>query len=234
MRRGPRRQSRIGPTTINRAVREFWVCATSHLLARGVYAPVPPGTDGTKYQSDRFLTAVVLRPDAVFSHNSALKLLGAAHFEWRLNTAYSQRCSQPFNLDGLGLRILSHPQRLVRRQVADVGTRTVHRIDRWLRATGSEQTLLDGVRRSGRGACRVCRLGGSRSVVVRLGTTAGAYGMVASALLSQGTCRSDQQQLYGPGPGWVLVCCSITAEMFVSSAENPLKLILSACGRITL
>jgi hypothetical protein len=116
-------------------------------LARGVYASVPAGTDAAKYQPDRFLAAVALRPDAVFSHHSALELLGAAHSEWRLCTAYSGQRSQPFNLDGLELRFLSHPQRLVRRQAADLGTRTVHRIDRELRVAGPERTLLDGFRR---------------------------------------------------------------------------------------
>lgn len=116
-------------------------------LARGVYASVPPGMDPVKYRPDRFLAAVALRPDAVFSHHSALELLGAAHSEWRLCTAYSEQRSQPFNLDGLELRFLSHPRRLVRRQAVGLGTRTVHRVDRELRLTGPERTLLDGFRR---------------------------------------------------------------------------------------
>lgn len=116
-------------------------------LVRGVYATVPPGVEPTKFQPDRFLVAAALRPDAVFSHHSALELLGAAHSEWRLCTAYSARRSQPFDLDGLELRFLSHPQALVRHQAADLGIRSVHRLDRELRVTGPERTLIDGFRR---------------------------------------------------------------------------------------
>ncbi len=116
-------------------------------LARGVYASVPPGVEPAKFQPDRFLAAAALRPDAIFSHHSALELLGAAHSEWRLCTAYSARRSQPFDLDGLELRFLSHPQPLVRQQTTELGTRSVRRLDRELRVTGPERTLIDGFRR---------------------------------------------------------------------------------------
>lgn len=116
-------------------------------LARGVYASVPPGVEPEKFQPDRFLVAAALRPDAVFSHHSALDLLGAAHSEWRLCTAYSVRRSQLFDLDGLKLRFLSHPQSLVRNQAVELGIRSIHRLDRELRVTGPERTLIDGFRR---------------------------------------------------------------------------------------
>ncbi len=116
-------------------------------LTRGVYASVPPGVDAAKFQPDRFLVAVAMRPDAVFSHHSALELLGAAHSEWRLCTAYSARRSQSFDLDGLELRFLSHPQSLVHHRAFDRGIRSVHRLDRELRVTGPERTLIDGFRR---------------------------------------------------------------------------------------
>jgi predicted transcriptional regulator of viral defense system len=116
-------------------------------LARGVYASVPPGMDPVKFQPDRFLAAGALRPDAIFSHHSALELLGVAHSEWRLCTAYSARRSQPFDLDGLELRFLSHPQPLVRQQAVDLGVRSVRRFDRELHVTGPERTLIDGFRR---------------------------------------------------------------------------------------
>ena len=116
-------------------------------LARGVYASVPAGMDAATFQPDRFLTAAALRPDAIFSHHSALELLGAAHSEWRRCTAYSARRPRAFDLDGLELRFLSHPQRLLRQDVVGLGTRVVHRLDRELRVTGPERTLLDGFRR---------------------------------------------------------------------------------------
>jgi hypothetical protein len=116
-------------------------------LARGVYASVPPGVEAAKFQPDRFLVAAALRPDAVFCHHSALELLGAAHSEWRLCTAYSTRRSQPFDLKGIELRFLSHPKSLMHHRVVDLGMRSVHRLDRKLRVTGPERTLIDGFRR---------------------------------------------------------------------------------------
>jgi hypothetical protein len=116
-------------------------------LARGVYASVPPGVEPAQFQPDRFLATVALRPDAIFSHHSALELLGVAHSEWRLCTAYSIRRSQLFNLDDIEVRFLSHPQRLVRQQSSELGTRSVRRFDRELRVTGPERTLVDGFRR---------------------------------------------------------------------------------------
>ena len=117
------------------------------MLARGVYASVPAGVEPGNFQPDRFLAAAALRPDATFSHHSALELLGAAHSEWRLCTAYSARRPQLFGLDGLELRFMSHPQRLVSRASTEMGTRSVRRLDRELRVTGPERTLIDGFRR---------------------------------------------------------------------------------------
>ena len=117
------------------------------MLARGVYASVPPGVQPDSYQPDRFLAAAAMRPDAIFSHHSALELLGAAHSAWRLCTAYSTRRSQSFDLNGLELRFMSRPQRLVRCAASESGTRTVHRLDRELCVTGPERTLIDGFRR---------------------------------------------------------------------------------------
>jgi predicted transcriptional regulator of viral defense system len=116
-------------------------------LARGVYASVPPGVEPEKFQPDCFLATVALRPDAIFSYHSALELLGAAHSEWRLCTAYSIRRSQLFNLDDIEVRFLSQPQRLVRQQSSELGARSVRRFDRELRVTGPERTLVDGFRR---------------------------------------------------------------------------------------
>ncbi len=117
------------------------------MLARGVYASVPPGVEPANFQPDRFLTAAALWPDAIFSYHSALELLGAAHSAWQLCTAYSTRRAQAFDLDGLELRFMSHPHRLVSREATELGMRTVRRYDRELRVTGPERTLIDGFRR---------------------------------------------------------------------------------------
>ena len=112
-------------------------------LLRGVYASVPAGLEPEKFQPDHFLVAAALRPDAIFSHHSALELLGAAHSEWQRCTAYSARRSQVFNLDGLALRFLSHPQRLARQDALELGTRVVRRLDCERRVTGPERALLE-------------------------------------------------------------------------------------------
>src|SRR5712692_3510030 len=46
-------------------------------VARGVYAIVPVGVDAAAFKPDRFLVAAAVRPDTVFSHHSALELLGS-------------------------------------------------------------------------------------------------------------------------------------------------------------
>jgi hypothetical protein len=115
-------------------------------VLRGVYASVPAGVKPASFQPDPFLTAAALRPDAVFSHHSALELLGVAHSDWRLCTAYSARRSQAFELEGFELHLLSYPQRLVRKNKTDLGLRLVRRFDRELTVTGPERTLLDGFR----------------------------------------------------------------------------------------
>lgn len=119
-------------------------------LARGVYASIPPDTDPAAFRPDAFLAAAVLRPDAVFSHHSALELLGAAHSLWRRCSAYSTRRPQRFALDGIELHFLSYPEALVRQGLTRLGTRSVHRFDRELRVTGPERTLIDGFRQPDR------------------------------------------------------------------------------------
>lgn len=119
-------------------------------LARGVYATIPPDADPAMFRPDPFLVAAVLRPDAVFSHHSALELLGAAHSLWRRCTAYSTRRPQHFALGGSDLQFLAPPEALVCQGLTELGTRSVRRLDRELRVTGPERTLIDGFRQPDR------------------------------------------------------------------------------------
>ena len=48
-------------------------------VSRGVYAVVPPEASIDQFQPDPILVAVVVQPDGVLSHHSALELLGVAH-----------------------------------------------------------------------------------------------------------------------------------------------------------
>ena len=115
-------------------------------LGRGVYASVPPGIELEKFRPDPYLSMIAFRPDALFSHHSALELLGAAHSEWGLCTAYTQRRRPPLDLSGVELRFLSNPVPLVRNDKINLGTRKVHRLDRELCLTGPERTLVEGFR----------------------------------------------------------------------------------------
>lgn len=118
-------------------------------LMRGVYASVPAGVDPGKFQPDRFLVAAALRSDAIFSHHSALELLGAAHADWRVCSAYSSGRPRRFHADGVDLEFLSHPLPLARRGLAGLALRSVHRFGRELRVTSPERTLVEGFRRPG-------------------------------------------------------------------------------------
>jgi len=115
-------------------------------LGRGVFATVPPGTDPTTYQPDRYLTMVALRQDALFSHHSALELLGAAHSEWHICTAYTAKQRVPLELGNNELRFLSLPKHLVRAKQTRLGVQSVRRMNKALSITGPERTLIEGFR----------------------------------------------------------------------------------------
>lgn len=174
-------------------------------LARGVYASVPAGTDPQQFQPDRFLAAATLRPDALFSHHSALELLGAAHSEWRLCSAYSARRAQPFKLDGMELRFLAHPKSLLRRQLTTLGTRSVRRFDRELRVTGPERTLIDGFRQPD-------RVGGLAELV----ESAAGFPVLEVPLLFQ-VLEAYGQKVLWAAAGWFLD--TYRATFFVSDED---------------
>jgi predicted transcriptional regulator of viral defense system len=116
------------------------------LVAREIYATTPPDLSLEQFQPDAFLVAAALRPDAIFSHHSALDLLGAAHSEWSLVTVLTRRRRPPLDLGGQQVRFLAPPPGLRRARRQGLGTREVGRGNRILRTTGPERTLLDGFR----------------------------------------------------------------------------------------
>ena len=117
------------------------------LVARGVYAVVPAGIPAERFQPDPFLVASAARPDAVFSHHSALELLGAAHSVWREYTLYTRRRRRPLSLLGARIRFLDYPTQMQDGQARNFGTRKVERHARLLKTTGPERTLVEGFRR---------------------------------------------------------------------------------------
>ena len=117
------------------------------LLTRGIYAVVPLGMKPQQFQPDPFLTACAVRPDAIFSHHSALELLGAAHSVWKKITLYTERRRKPLRLDAFNILFLNHPG-LNKSNLPDpIGTQRVERRGKILRTTGPERTLIEGFRR---------------------------------------------------------------------------------------
>jgi len=117
------------------------------LVARGIYAVVPPEVNLARFLPDPFLTAVAVRADAVFSHHSALELLGAAHSVWNQVTLYTEKRRRSLRLNGSILRFMEHPGAIRSIIPKDFGTRRVERREKILIATGPERTLVEGFRR---------------------------------------------------------------------------------------
>jgi predicted transcriptional regulator of viral defense system len=117
--------------------------------ARGIYAVVPPWTEPARFRPDAFLVAAAVRADAVFSHHSALELLGSAHSEWNVVTVSTALRRRPLDLEHGRIAFLAHPAALVRAGSVDLGVRTADRSGQMLRVTGPERTLVDSFRDPG-------------------------------------------------------------------------------------
>jgi len=120
---------------------------TLKLAARGVYAVVPPGVPADRFQPDPVLVASAVRPNGVFSHHSALELLGVAHSLWHQCTLYVEQRRRPLRLSGTTILFLEHPGPMRSAASQQLGTLRVERQGRLLRTTGPERTLVEGFRR---------------------------------------------------------------------------------------
>jgi predicted transcriptional regulator of viral defense system len=117
------------------------------LPTRTVYAVVPPGVPASRFRPDPFLVAAAARPDAVFSHHSALELLGAAHTVWTRTTLYTRRRRRSLALTGATVRFLEDPTPLAVGSRRHLGTQRVERRGILLEVTGPERTLVEGFHR---------------------------------------------------------------------------------------
>ena len=161
-------------------------------IERGVYASVPPGVNPAGFQPDRFLVGATIRPDAIFSHHTALELLGAGHSEWAVCTLFTKRRRTPLALGEVEIRFLSHPPALRRAGAELKGTRRVQRSGQSLSVTGPERTLLDGFRQP-------ALVGGLSEHV----ESAAGFGVLDLDLLEKLLGVYDQRLLYGAA-GWFL------------------------------
>jgi predicted transcriptional regulator of viral defense system len=116
-------------------------------VTREIYAVVPPTLSPADFQPDPFLVASAMYPDGVFSHHSALELLGAAHSLWNQCTLYVNRRRRPLQLEGATLRFLDLPLSMKGDAGKQVGTRRIERQGELLEITGAERTLVEGFSR---------------------------------------------------------------------------------------
>ena len=119
------------------------------LVAREIYAVVPPGVSAERFQPDPFLVGAAIRPGGIFSYHSALELLGVAHSFWNMCTLFVAMPRRPVALDGLMVKFLNHPKALGSPAERPLGTRKIERRGKLLNSTGPERTLVEGFRRPG-------------------------------------------------------------------------------------
>ena len=84
------------------------------LLARGLYAVVPPGLEADRFTPDRFLVASALADDAVLAYHSALEVLGFAHSVYRDVYYLTTRRRRALQLSDGRVRALLPPKELRR------------------------------------------------------------------------------------------------------------------------
>jgi len=177
------------------------------LVTREIYAVVPPDVELAQFHPDPFLTAVAVRADAVFSHHSALELLGAAHSVWNQVTLYTGKRRRPLRLNGSILRFMEHPGAMLSISDRDFGTRRIERRGKILKATGPERTLVEGFRRP-------ALVGGLEELVL----SAGGFSTIDLDLLEEVLNRYNIANLWAAA-GWFL-------ERFQSSFYVPNEVLL--------
>lgn len=113
------------------------------LLARGLYAVVPPGVKADRFTPDRFLVAAALTEDAVLAYHSALEVLGSAHTVYRDVYYVTMRRRKILRLSDRRVRALLPPRALRAKRSESFGVETRERLGVKIRVTGPERTLVD-------------------------------------------------------------------------------------------
>jgi predicted transcriptional regulator of viral defense system len=182
----------VGPAAVAARLSYYTRNGRLRSVARRVYAVVPAGEAAGAFRPDPFLVAHAARPDAIFSHHSALELLGAAHSAWSACTLFSAGERLSLRLDGSTIRFAPHPTALVQRGAIELGTRRVERRGAMLRATGPERTLIEGFR-------QLTLVGG----VAELVASAAGFGALDLALIEELLERYAVRRLWA-AVGWFL------------------------------
>jgi predicted transcriptional regulator of viral defense system len=161
-------------------------------LARQLYAVVPQGSKPDAFAPDALLVAAALRGDAVFSHHTALELLGAGHSDWNVCTAFTAERATTVRWASQTVKMLSAPVRALGDAWRTLGVRDVAYNGRTLRVTGPERTLVEGF-----GQPRW--IGGLPELV----ESAGGFASLDLAVLRQVLAAYDQRSLWA-AVGWFL------------------------------
>ena len=161
-------------------------------LARELYAAVPAGAKAGSFAPDPFLVGAALRADAVFSHHSALELLGAAHSDWNVCTAYTAGTPASVRWGSHTARLLAAPTLALGEKWNTLGERSVQRAGRTLRVTGTERTLVEGFRQ--------LRWAGG---LAELSESAGGFASLDLKILRDVLTAYDKRSLWA-ATGWFL------------------------------
>ena len=115
-------------------------------VAAGVYAAVPFDQSPESFWPDPVLVAACLRPDGLFSHHTALELLGAGHSVWNVCTLFCESPPAPRSLGDRRIQFLAFPRALERKVLTKLGVRRAERRGCRVTHTGPERTLVEGFR----------------------------------------------------------------------------------------
>ncbi len=113
------------------------------LLAKRLYAVVPPGVPTDGFTPDRLLVPGALAADAVLAYHSALEVLGFAHSVYRDVYYLTTRPRKILTLSDARVRALLPPKALRARQSEAFGVESRERLGVKVRVTGPERTLVD-------------------------------------------------------------------------------------------
>jgi predicted transcriptional regulator of viral defense system len=160
-------------------------------VCRGVYAVVPPAMPVDRFLPDPIFVAAAVQPDGVFSHHSALELLGVAHSMWQQCTLYVPKRRRPLALNGASVRFIEHPA-CFRGRTGLLGVRKIERQGRLLQTTGPERTLVEGF-------YRLSLVGGAEELV----RSASGLAVVDLDFLEKVLKRYDIANLWA-ATGWFL------------------------------
>lgn len=136
-----------GPKATLGRLKHYLKTGRLKVAARGVYAVVPAGVAADRFDPDPVLVALATRPDAVFSHHTALELLGSAHSMWHQCTVFTSSLRRPVDLGGTRILFLANPKGFRDGQRRRFATQRVERRGQLVDVTGPERTLVEGFRR---------------------------------------------------------------------------------------